>query len=34
MCDIDATIIHPVLKKSMQDLLDGLDDNGQGVLAY
>ncbi len=34
MCDIDATVIHPVLKKNMQDLLDGLDDNGQGVLVY
>jgi 2-amino-4-hydroxy-6-hydroxymethyldihydropteridine diphosphokinase len=34
MCDIDATLIHPVLQENIQDLLDGLDDNDQGVVAY
>lgn len=34
ICDIDSSIIHPVIKKNIQDLLDDLDDNGQGVLAY
>lgn len=28
-CDIDPKIVHPVLKKDMQYLLDNLDDNGQ-----
>jgi len=34
ICDIDSGIIHPLLKRNMRDLLDSLDDNGQGVLAY
>ena len=34
ICDIDPTIIHPILKKSMQFLLDQLDDNTQRVLEY
>ncbi len=34
ICDIDPTIIHPMLKKSMQFLLDQLDDNTQRVLEY
>jgi len=34
ICDIDPGIIHPMIKKNMQDLLDSLDNNGQGVLAY
>lgn len=34
ICDIDSGIIHPVIKRNMRDLLDSLDDNGQGVLAY
>ncbi len=34
ICDIDFSIIHPVIKKNVQDLLDSLDDTGQGVLAY
>lgn len=34
ICDIDAEIIHPILKKSMQYLLDSLNDNGQGVEPY
>jgi 2-amino-4-hydroxy-6-hydroxymethyldihydropteridine diphosphokinase len=31
ICDIDPTIIHPMLKKSMRFLLDQLDDNTQRV---
>ena len=34
ICDIDFDIIHPVINKNMKGLLDSLDDNGQGVLAY
>jgi 2-amino-4-hydroxy-6-hydroxymethyldihydropteridine diphosphokinase len=34
ICDIDPEIIHPILKKSMQYLLDSLKDNGQGVEPY
>lgn len=34
ICDIDSGIIHPVIGKNVQNLLDSLDDNGQGVLAY
>jgi len=34
ICDIDPEITHPILKKSMQYLLDSLNDNGQGVEPY
>ena len=34
MCDIDPEIIHPVLKKDMQYLLDHLDDHEQRVVPY
>jgi 7,8-dihydro-6-hydroxymethylpterin-pyrophosphokinase len=34
ICDIDSKIIHPVLKKNMQYLLDHLDTEGQGVEPY
>ena len=34
ICDIDPDIPHPILKKSMQYLLDSLDDPGQGVEPY
>ncbi len=34
ICDIDPKIIHPILKKSMQYLLDSLKDSGQGVEPY
>lgn len=34
LCDIEPGIIHPVLKKDMQTLLDGLDDPGQKVEPY
>jgi 2-amino-4-hydroxy-6-hydroxymethyldihydropteridine diphosphokinase len=34
ICDIDPDIIHPILNKSMQFLLNGLDDQGQGVEPY
>lgn len=34
ICDIDPEIIHPVLKKSMQYLLDCLDNEQQGVEPY
>ena len=31
VCDIDPHIVHPVLKRDMQYLLDSLDDDGQVV---
>ncbi|UCH21975.1 MAG: 2-amino-4-hydroxy-6-hydroxymethyldihydropteridine diphosphokinase [Deltaproteobacteria bacterium] len=34
ICDIDPRMIHPVLKKNMQYLLDHLDTEGQGVEPY
>ena len=34
ICDIDPEIIHPILKKNMQYLLDSLKDKGQGVEPY
>lgn len=34
ICDIDPTIIHPVLKKNMQSLLDALGKDEQKVIAY
>ena len=34
ICDIDPNIVHPVLKKDMQYLLDILDDNEQGIVEY
>ena len=34
ICDIDPGIIHPILKKNMQYLLDNLHDIGQGVEPY
>lgn len=34
ICDIDPTIIHPVLKKDMQSLLDGLGKDEQKVVEY
>jgi 2-amino-4-hydroxy-6-hydroxymethyldihydropteridine diphosphokinase len=34
ICDIDPTLVHPVLKKDMQYLLDNLDDGGQKVVRY
>ena len=34
ICDIDPEIIHPVLKKDMQYLLDILDENQQKVVEY
>ena len=33
MCDIDPTVVHPLLKKDMQYLLDNLGD-GQEILEY
>jgi len=33
MCDIDPTVVHPVLKKDMQYLLDNLGD-GQEIFKY
>lgn len=33
-CDIDPTIVHPVLKMDMQSLLDNLDDKGQRLIQY
>ena len=34
ICDIDPTIVHPVLKKEMQALLDVLDENEQRIVEY
>ena len=34
ICDIDSDIVHPVLKKTMQQLLDRLDSIGQGIEHY
>ena len=34
ICDIDPEIIHPVFKKNMKYLLDGLDDEKQGIAEY
>ena len=34
ICDIDPAIVHPVLKKEMQDLLAILDDNEQRIIEY
>jgi 2-amino-4-hydroxy-6-hydroxymethyldihydropteridine diphosphokinase len=34
ICDIDPTIVHPVLKKEMQDLLAILDENEQRIIEY
>ena len=33
-CDIDPIIVHPVLKKDMQYLLDKLDNKGQRLIQY
>jgi len=34
ICDIDPKIVHPVLKKDMQYLLDILDENEQRIIEY
>ena len=34
LCDINPTIIHPVLKKDVQSLLEDLDDNEQRIIKY
>ncbi|MBT8332337.1 MAG: 2-amino-4-hydroxy-6-hydroxymethyldihydropteridine diphosphokinase [Deltaproteobacteria bacterium] len=34
ICDIDPTIIHPLLKKDMQSLLDGLAEDEQKVIEF
>ena len=34
ICDINPTIVHPVLKKEMQALLDALDENEQRIVEY
>jgi 7,8-dihydro-6-hydroxymethylpterin-pyrophosphokinase len=34
ICDIDPTIIHPVLKKNMQSLLACLGEDEQRVIEY
>ena len=34
VCDIDPTIVHPVLKKDVQSLLDGLGKDEQKVIEY
>ena len=32
VCDIDPEVVHPVLKRSMRQLLAGLDNNGQRIV--
>jgi 2-amino-4-hydroxy-6-hydroxymethyldihydropteridine diphosphokinase len=32
ICDIDPEVVHPVLQKSMRQLLSDLDDNAQRVV--
>jgi 2-amino-4-hydroxy-6-hydroxymethyldihydropteridine diphosphokinase len=34
LCDIDPTIVHPVFHKTVQYLLDHLDDEGQEIHPY
>jgi 7,8-dihydro-6-hydroxymethylpterin-pyrophosphokinase len=34
ICDIDSKIVHPVLKKDMQYLLDILEENEQMIVEY
>lgn len=34
LCDIDPNIVHPVLKRSMADLLGEIDPEGQEVKPY
>ncbi|GAB6142909.1 2-amino-4-hydroxy-6-hydroxymethyldihydropteridine diphosphokinase [Desulfocicer niacini] len=34
LCDIDAAIVHPVLNRTAQNLLDELKEDGQNVLFY
>lgn len=34
ICDIDPQLLHPVLQKNMQYLLDNLNDSGQRILRY
>lgn len=34
LCDIDSSIIHPVIKKDMKCLLESLKDNEQKIIKY
>jgi 2-amino-4-hydroxy-6-hydroxymethyldihydropteridine diphosphokinase len=34
LCDIEAELIHPVLKLNMQTLLDGLDEHVQRIIEH
>ena len=34
ICDIDPYIIHPVFRRTMHSLLEGLDVNGQRITEY
>lgn len=34
ICDINPDVVHPVLQKSMAELLDSLDVTGQAVVPY
>lgn len=34
ICDIDPDINHPVLQQTMLDLLENLDEDGQGIIEY
>ena len=34
LCDIDPNIIHPVLHRTMESLLEDLDEKGQRIIEY
>lgn len=34
LCDIDPEIVHPVLKKDIQSLLNNLNDNEQRIIQH
>ncbi|MFP4349618.1 MAG: 2-amino-4-hydroxy-6-hydroxymethyldihydropteridine diphosphokinase [Thermodesulfobacteriota bacterium] len=34
LCDIDPTILHPVFEKTVQELLDAVDDPDQELVLY
>jgi 2-amino-4-hydroxy-6-hydroxymethyldihydropteridine diphosphokinase len=34
MCDIDPSLVHPGLKKSMKQLLDEVPEDGQRIILY
>jgi len=34
ICDINPDFVHPLLHKTMRDLLENLTDKGQGIIEY